>query len=80
MGKSYKRWKRRQKAPVVVEEPKVVAPPKPAPEKKAEVKEKPEPKKSPLSKIRKTKPAADQPFKPSPTIYREEIFKCLNPH
>lgn len=62
MGKSYKRWKRRQKAPVAVEEPKVVAPPEPEPQKKAEVKEKPQPKKSPLSKItkiRKTKPAAD---------------------
>ena len=59
MGKSYKRWKRRQKGSVA-EEPKVVAVAKPAPEpKKVEEKKEPKAKKSPLSKIRKTKPSDD---------------------
>ena len=72
MGKSYKRWKRRQAKPVVepVAEPKAKA----APEPKKEVKEeeakvepapkteadvKPRRKRSPLSKLRKPKPADD---------------------
>ena len=65
MGKSYKRWKRRQKGSVA-EEPKVVAVAKPAPEpkkvaekKEPEVKATPMVKKSPLSKIRNTKPSDD---------------------
>tara|TARA_R100001086_G_C11817567_1_gene253280 strand:- start:847 stop:1071 length:225 start_codon:yes stop_codon:yes gene_type:complete len=61
MGKSHKRWKRRQKAPVVVEEPKVVAAPKPEPkpEPKKELGEKPQRKRSPLSRFKKTKPDND---------------------